>query len=87
MKMRKARITGKVIKYLQELLSLMNLIARKKTLQDWGTGITTPIFKKGDSKVCSNFRGITLTRTVEKIYAIILKGKLCQSIEHDLEES
>lgn len=32
----------------------------EKMLQDWGRGQITTIHKKGDEKICNNYRGVTL---------------------------
>ena len=39
-----------------------------KTPRDWQTGVIIPIFKKGDRKQCTNYRGISL---------LSLPGKVC----------
>ncbi|KAK0152855.1 LINE-1 reverse transcriptase [Merluccius polli] len=48
---------------------------------DWQTGVVVPLFKKGDRRVCSNYRGITLLSlpgrgTVDQLYTLcrILEG-------------
>lgn len=43
------------------LTRLFNITWRLGTVPlDWQTGVVAPIFKKGDWRVCSNFRGITV---------------------------
>ena len=42
----------------------------------WGEGIIFPIFKKGDRKKASNYRGITLLPIISKIYTRILYSRL-----------
>ena len=36
---------------------------------DWQTGVVVPLFKKGDRRVCSNYRGITLLSLPGKVYS------------------
>lgn len=50
-------------------------------IDDWREGIVTPIHKKGDKDCLNNYRGITLTSTVYKIYASILNDRIIQSVE------
>ena len=45
-----------------------------KTPRDWQTGVIIPIFKKGDRKQCTNYRGISLLSLPGKVYAKALKG-------------
>jgi uncharacterized protein YukE len=86
-------VTTEMIKYMsdernQELLGIMNQAkSEKKVPLDWQIGIITPIYKKGDSMSCSNFRGITLGSTVGKIYARILEHRLRDRLDNTLEES
>lgn len=43
------------------------------------------IHKKGDTKVCSNYRGITFLCTTYKVYERILENKLCvHSVQDDI---
>ena len=86
-------LTGEMIKYLStsfkiELLNIMNAVKReKKTPKDWNIGIISPIYKSGDSKQCSNYRGITLSSVVEKLFARIMENRLRNKIENTLEET
>ncbi|KAL1446149.1 hypothetical protein WDU94_012366 [Cyamophila willieti] len=58
----------------------------KKVPDDWRIGIVVPLFKKGDKKKCANYRGITLTSQVSKLYERILEKKIRSKIEQQLNE-
>jgi len=45
-----------------------------KTPKEWQTGVIILIFKKGDRKKCSNYRGISLLSLKEKCMPNALKG-------------
>ena len=40
-----------------------------------------PIFKKGDSSQCSNFRPISLLNSIYKIFASILQSRISQTLD------
>ncbi|KAI3360198.1 hypothetical protein L3Q82_014517, partial [Scortum barcoo] len=40
------------------------------------TGVVVPLFKKGDRRVCSNYRGITLLSLPGKVYARVLERRI-----------
>lgn len=86
-------LTAEMIKYAnmerkEELLNIFNQAWKERKVPlDWQIGIIAPIYKKGDSKECSNYRGITLGSTVGKLYGRILEGRLRKKVEHTLEES
>ncbi|KAI3362127.1 hypothetical protein L3Q82_012456 [Scortum barcoo] len=42
----------------------------------WQTGVVVPLFKKGDRRVCSNYRGITLLSLPGKVYARVLERRI-----------
>ena len=46
-----------------------------KTPRYWQPGVITPIFKKGDRKQCTNYRGISLLSLPGKVYAKCLERK------------
>ena len=50
-----------------------------KTPKDWQTGVIILIYKKGDRKQCTNYRGISLFGFPGKVYAKCLKRK-CRDI-------
>ncbi|TWW80933.1 hypothetical protein D4764_01G0007480 [Takifugu flavidus] len=48
---------------------------------DWQTGVVVPLFKKGDRRVCSNYRGITLLSLPGKVYSGVLERRVCRIVE------
>ena len=49
---------------------------------DWGDVILLPFFKKGDKKLCSKYRGISLINVVAKGFAVLLLRRFQR--DHDL---
>ena len=45
---------------------------------DWQTGVVVPLFKKGDRRVCSNYRGITLLSLPGKVYSGVLERRVVE---------
>ena len=74
----------------EEILWLMRVcqVAWKlgKTHRNWQTGVIIPIFKKGDRKQCTNYRGITLLSSPGKMYAKCLERKCREIVESKLED-
>ena len=52
----------------------------------WQTGVVVPIFKKGDRRVCSNYRGITLLSLPGKVYSRVLERRLRPIVEPQIQE-
>lgn len=55
--------------------------------KDWEVGLILPIYKKGDTRKCDNYRGITLLGTALKIYEKIIDTRLRTEIEDTLNET
>ena len=49
--------------------------------ESWTTGIIVPIYKKGDRKIPGNYRGITLTSTMSKLFTFILNKRFCDWLD------
>ena len=54
---------------------------------DWQTGIVVPIFKKGDRRECSNYRGITLLNLSGKVYARVVERKCRTIVEPKIQDT
>ncbi len=54
---------------------------------DWQIGIVVPIFKKGDQKECSNYRGITLLSLPGKVFARIIERRCRDIVEPNIQET
>ena len=52
----------------------------------WQTGMVIPLFKKGDRRVCSNYRGITLLSLPWKVYARVLERRIRPIVEPWIQE-
>ena len=60
-----------------EIHKLNNSIWNKEELpEEWKKSIIVPIYKKGDKRDCSNYRGISLLPTMYKILSNILLSRL-----------
>ena len=57
-----------------------------KTPRDWQADVILPIFKKGDRKQCTNYRGISLLSLPGKVYAKFLERKCRDIDESKLED-
>ncbi|KAK3514359.1 hypothetical protein QTP70_015886 [Hemibagrus guttatus] len=53
---------------------------------DWATGVVVPLFKKGDRRVCSNYRGITLLSLPGKVYSRVLERRVRPLVEPRIQE-
>ncbi|XP_054621698.1 uncharacterized protein vopp1b isoform X1 [Dunckerocampus dactyliophorus] len=53
---------------------------------DWQTGVVVPLFKKGDRRVCSNYRGITLLSLPGKVYSGVLQRRIRRIVESRIQE-
>ncbi|TWW69196.1 hypothetical protein D4764_18G0000020 [Takifugu flavidus] len=53
---------------------------------DWQTGVVVPLFKKGDRRVCSNYRGITLLSLPGKVYSGVLERRVRRIVGPRIQE-
>ena len=86
-------ITPEMLKQMSEkgmetLLELLNAVWNQGIIPtDWEVGVILPIYKKGDSRDCANYRGITLLSVVAKLYEDILNKRLKDILETQLDEA
>jgi hypothetical protein len=61
-------------------LRIYNLILKiwnkEQVPEEWKEGIICPILKKGDLRLCNNYRPITLLNVVYKIFAVLLHNRI-----------
>ena len=55
--------------------------------KNWEVRIFMSLFKKGDISNCVNYRGITLSTVVLKLYESIIKKRAREILDKQLEES
>jgi hypothetical protein len=66
---------------------LIRKIWEEETLPtEWTEGIICPIYKKGDRKICSNYRPITLLNVAYKIFTVLINNKLSSIVERKLND-
>jgi len=63
-----------------------NIIYKHQMSQEWETGMTINIRKKGTKSKCENYRGITLLPTSYKLFANIMKNRLNEHVEDEMVE-
>ena len=72
---------------LSRLTRLCNIAWTSGTVPlDWQTGVVVPLFKKGDRRVCSNYRGITLLSLPGKVYSGVLERRVRRTVEPRIQE-
>lgn len=87
------KITAEMVKAMGEeggrlLLKIFNKAWNEDRIpRDWEKGVIVPIYKKGDTKECKNYRGITLLSVILKLYESILEKRLRAQVEDTLEQS
>ncbi|TKS65417.1 Craniofacial development protein 2 p97 bucentaur protein [Collichthys lucidus] len=50
------------------------------------TGVVVPLFKKGDRRMCSNYRGITLLSLPGKVFSGVLERRVRKIVEPRIQE-
>ncbi|KAK3548138.1 hypothetical protein QTP70_004870 [Hemibagrus guttatus] len=69
------------------LTRLCNIAWQSGTVPlDWATRVVVSLFKKGDQRVCSNYRGITLLSLPGKVYFRILERRVRPLVEPQIQE-
>ncbi|KAK5875618.1 hypothetical protein CesoFtcFv8_026682 [Champsocephalus esox] len=69
------------------LTRLINVAWKSETVpKEWQTGVVVPLFKKGDQRVCANYRGITLLSLPGKVYSKVLERRVRPIVEPQIEE-
>ncbi|KAK3573223.1 hypothetical protein QTP86_015134 [Hemibagrus guttatus] len=69
------------------LTHLCNIAWRSGTVPlDWVTRVVVPLFKKGDRRVCSNYREITLLSLPGKVYSRVLERRVQPLVEPWIQE-
>lgn len=86
------QITGELLKAdvnvtTEILLPLFEKIWKEEKFpKDWQTGVIVKIPKKGDLKLCNNWRGITLLSTVNKLFSKIILNRIVNTIDDGLRK-
>ncbi|KAK3543181.1 hypothetical protein QTP70_012285 [Hemibagrus guttatus] len=69
------------------LTRLCNIAWRSGTVPlDWATGVLVPLFKQGDWRACSNYKGITLLSLPGKVYSRVLERRVRPLVEPRIQE-
>ncbi|KAL6431964.1 hypothetical protein ACFW04_007414 [Cataglyphis niger] len=50
-------------------------------IEEWNEGVIVPILKKGKGERVEDYRGVSLTSTLYKVYASVLAGRLSKEVE------
>ena len=63
---------------------LLQIWDQERMPEEWEIGIICPIFKKGDRRECSNYRGITLLNITHKMFTCLIYNRLVKYSELSL---
>lgn len=73
---------------IEALTSIFNKCLRGEEVpSEWKMAFITSIFKKGDKTVCSNYRGISVTASIGRLYGRILKERIENQMTEMEEQS
>lgn len=72
---------------IEELTHLIaNVWESEKMPDTWKESVVFPVLKKGDSRNCNNYRGISLLNTAYKVFSVALYNRLIKYVEPQLGE-
>ncbi|KAK3545227.1 hypothetical protein QTP70_002059 [Hemibagrus guttatus] len=91
------RLQGEEVKKVQEFKYLGSTVqsngecGKERGSQElpdwnWATGVVVPLFKKGDRRVCSNYRGITHLSLPGKVYSRVLEMRVQPLVKPRIQE-
>lgn len=77
---------------IDEILPVLSDMIRKawaggRTPKKWQQSLLVPVHKKGDVKNCSNYRGISLTPLIGKIYSLLVLDRIGKLLDEKVSES
>lgn len=79
-------IKNDIGKLMRGIANLINMCIRKRQVpEEYKTGYMSSLHKTGDRQKCENYRGITVTLTLSRLYERILRG--CIEEEYMNKES
>lgn len=56
---------------------------RKGWIEEYSEGIIVPIVRKGEERRIEEYRGVTLTPTLYKVYMTVLASRLREEVERN----
>ena len=65
---------------------ILKILNNEQIPEERTEGIICSIFKKGDQRLCNNYRPITLLDVMYKIFAILLHNRIYTVVEHKIGE-
>lgn len=72
---------------MQWLYRVLKCVWKNRAIpEDWKKGEIIPLFKKGNKKLCRNYRGITLMSHTTKIFERIILNRISARIEKEQSE-
>ena len=77
--------TDTLLRMMTEMIN--KCIERKQVPAEWKIGFMSSLFKKGDRQQCNNYRGITVTPTLSRLYGRVLRDLIEEEYaENETEE-
>lgn len=85
-------ISIELVKYgpsilLERMVRIMNKCMLEDIPQDWNLAYLNSIHKRGNKNICGNYRGISITNSIWRLYSRILKNRIQNTIDTVEEQS